>query len=382
MTAAVEHQGQTYASPTYLLSSVADFLRSTNYRMLADGMLLQDLRAAEAGVAHWEDWCAFFMDLARAHEKSARQSLDDGFTLTATEHLVRASLCAHYGQFLYFNFPDIKRQAVDLKVRLYREAAPLMDPPASPVEIPFAGGRLPGYLRVPRGPGAFPVVIILGGLDAAKEDMHQFATLCLQRGMATLVFDGPGQGEAYYRGFYLDAGFHAAVSAAIDAATALPQVDPARVGILGRSLGGFLAPDAAARDKRIKACVSWGALYDLGSFDNKPPLIRDGYRFLTGARDWSEAKARASWITLEGRARDVTCPLFVVHGQNDNSVPPENARRLAHEAGPAAKLWIVPDSIHCNHEVAHIVRPAMADWLARQLAAAPPASAAATPPNP
>jgi len=362
----IEHHGNAYLSPTYLLTSIKDFIASITYRMLADGMLLQDIRKAEAEVTDWRDWCAFFIELARAHEQLARESLTDG-ALTASGHLVRGALCAHYGQFLYFAFPQIKQEAVELKLQLYREAASMMDPPAHRVEIAFRKGHLPGYLRSPNSEGPFPLVIILGGLDAAKEDMHQFASLCLERGLATLVFDGPGQGEAYYRGFYLDPTFHQAVSAAIDATAQHRQIDASRIGILGRSLGGFLAPEAAARDKRIKACVCWGALYDLGSFDHKPPLIRDGYRFLTGAADWSEAKSRASWITLKDVARDITCPLYVVHGEKDNSVPVNDARRLAREAGGPSKLWIVPDSIHCNHEVAHVVRPAMADWLAEQL---------------
>jgi 2,6-dihydroxypseudooxynicotine hydrolase len=363
----IEHQGKAYLSPTYLLTSVKDFVASTTYRMLADGMLLQDIRRVEAEVTDWRHWCAFFIGLARAHEQLARQSLADNHPLTASTHLVRAALCAHYGQFLYFEFPEIKRQAVELKTRLYREAASLMKPPAHPMEIAFRQAHLPGYLRYPTGKGPFPLAIILGGLDAAKEDMHQFASLCLERGLATLVFDGPGQGEAYYRGFYLGPDFHKAVSAAIDTAAQQPAIDAERIGILGRSLGGYLAPEAAAHDKRIKACVCWGALYDLGSFDDKPPLIRDGYRFLTGASDWGDAKARASWITLKDVARDIKCPLYVVHGEKDNSVPADTARRLAREAGGPSQLWIVPDSIHCNHEVAHVVRPAMADWLAEQL---------------
>ena len=104
----IDHDGQAYASPTYLLTSIPDFLRSTNYRMLADGMLLQDIRAAEEGIADWRDWCAFFIGLARAHEQLASQSLVNGRALTASEHLVRGALCAHYGQFLYFGFPEVK----------------------------------------------------------------------------------------------------------------------------------------------------------------------------------------------------------------------------------------------------------------------------------
>lgn len=355
-----------FVSPTYLMTTVPDFLRSITYRMLADGLLLQDIRAAES-IDDWATWGDFWIDRARGHERLATVASGVGRAVTASQHLVRASLCAHYAQFLYFDFPEIKRRAVELKAALYAAAAPLLSPPAIPVEIPFAGGSLPGYLRVPAGTAPCPAVVLVGGLDAAKEDANQFSDLCLERGVATLAFDGPGQGEAFYRGHLFSAEFHRSISAAVDLLETRSEIAEGRIGVLGRSLGGFLAPQAAARDLRIKACVAWGALYDLGSFDRKPPLIQEGYRFITGAADLAEAKARAAFVDLSGTAEAIACPLYVVHGMKDNSVPPESAERLVREARGPTELWLVPDSIHCNHDVAHVVRPAMADWLAETL---------------
>jgi len=363
-----DHSGQSYVSATYLLTSVPDFLESITYRMLADGMILQDIRLA-ASIAEWSEWGDFWIQCALEHEQLALNSSERGYARTAGEHLVRASLCAHYGQFLYFEYPETKRRAAELKARLFRKAAPLISPPAESVEIPYGGVALPGYLRVPTGRPPFPAVVLLGGVDAAKEDAYQFSNLCLARGLATIAIDGPGQGEALYRGLALGPDFHHAVSAVVDELTHRREIDAGRIGIIGRSLGGFLAPQAAALDKRIRACVAWGALYDLSSFDSKPPLIRDAYRFVTGSRDWEEAKQRTAFINLKGIAERITCPLYVVHGEKDNSVPPANAQRLVAEAQGPAKLWLVPDSIHCNHEVAHIVRPDMADWLAKELGA-------------
>lgn len=357
---------EEYVSPTYLLTTVRAFLDSITYRMLADGLELQDVRAAER-LTDWADWGPHWNARARMHEALGRAALAKSYRLTAGEHLVRGALAAHYGQFLYFDFPEVKREGADLKVRLYRDAAPLLRPPAEPVAIPFRGDTLPGYLRVPEGQGPHPVVILLGGLDATKEDSHQFANLCLARNLGTLAFDGPGQGESLYRGHFLDPRFHEAISAAVDQLLERPDVKRDGVGILGRSLGGFFAPQAAALDDRIRACVAWGALYDLGSFDRKPPLMREGYRFVTGASDWNDAKERTSFISLAPFASKIRCPLYIVHGLADNSVPRDNAERLAREAQGPVKLWLVPDSIHCNHDVANQVRPDMADWLAEQL---------------
>jgi len=355
-----------FVAPTYLMTTVPAFLRSVTDRMLADGMLIQDIRAAET-LQDWSEWGAFWIGRAEFHEGLAKVATARSRTITASQHLVHGSLCAHYAQFLYFDFPEVKQRAVELKARLYALAAPMLANPAIAVEIHWENGLLPGYLGLPRGQGPFSAVVLIGGLDAAKEDAQQFSDLCIARGVATLAFDGPGQGEAFYRGHTFSAAFSRSISAAIDLLQGRPEIDPGRIGVLGRSLGGFLAPQAAALDPRVKACVAWGALYDLGSFDRKPPLIQEGYRFITGAADLAEAKERTRFVDLDGYAERITCPLYVVHGMKDNSVPPENAERLAREAKGAVSLRLVPDSIHCNHDVAHIIRPEMADWLAETL---------------
>lgn len=361
-----------YLSPTYLLTSVPAFLESVTYRMLADGMTLHDVAAARAGVEDWAQWGPFFVQRAKYHERLATDALKAASTLTAEEHYVHASLAAHYAQFLYFDFPDVKREAQALKVDLYEKAAQLMGGTMQRVEVPFRSTTLPGYLRMPVRIDRPPLAVIVGGLDAAKEDMHQFAGLCLARGLATLVFDGPGQGETLYRGLPFSNAFHEAVSMVIDAAIDLRVIDEQRIGIVGRSLGGFLAPQAAALDSRIRACVAWGALYDLGSFDRKPPLIRSGYRFVTASSSLDEAKEKTRFVTMQGLAARIRCPLLILHGERDNSVPVADAQRLASEAAGPVELKIIPNSIHCCHDASYYVRPFMADWMAAALRAETP----------
>jgi 2,6-dihydroxypseudooxynicotine hydrolase len=354
-------------SDTYELATVKAFTESITLRMLADGVLLSDIRGAADTVIEWSQWASYWLDRANAHSELADQSLLRGARISTAAHLVRASLCAHYAQFLFFAYPEIKRDASARKAGLFRQAAPLMAYPATPINIPFRQGSLPGYVRIPDGAGRHPCVVLIGGLDATKEDFIQFSDLCIHRGLATFVFDGPGQGEAYYRGFLFDADWGAALRAVMDTLCTLDSIDVDRIGVVGRSLGGFLAPLAASADDRIRACLAWGALYDLGDFDRKPPLIKDGYQFVTGASSWEETKKRLAFVTLQGLGARIRCPLLAVHGGRDNSVPPDHAARLVAETGGHARLQVWPDSIHCCHDVAHIVRPAMADWIAGQL---------------
>lgn len=356
-----------YVSPTYLLTSVPAFVESITYRMLADGMILQDIRAAAEEIADWAHWSDFWLERAASHEALAGRTRELGYQLDAAEHLVRASLCAHYAQFLYFAYPEKKRHAAERKITLFGAAAGLLRPMAERLEIPFGSHRLPAYFRKPPGGGPFPCVILLGGLDAAKEDSHAFGTLCLERGLATLAIDGPGQGEAYYRGLTLTPDFPAAVGAAVQELSRRTDIRADRIGVLGRSLGGFLAAQAAALNPEIAVCVCWSALYDVGQIDRKPPLIQEGYAFITGSGDQASTKAATAFINLAGLAPRIRCPLYIVHGMRDNSVPYQQAERLAAEAQGPVTLRLVPDSIHCSHDFAHIVRPEMASWLATQL---------------
>ena len=77
-------------------------------------------------------------------------------------------------------------------------ALPHLNPPGERVEIPYEGKSLYGILRKPAGVAKPPVLVMAVGLDSAKEETDAYERPFLARGIATLVFDGPGQGEGEY----------------------------------------------------------------------------------------------------------------------------------------------------------------------------------------
>ena len=89
-------------------------------------------------------------------------------------------------------------------------------------------------------PGPHPVVILVPGLDSAKEELGATEQLFLDRGLATFAVDGPGQGEAEYD-LPIRSDWEVPGSAVIDALEQLPEVDPTRIGAWGVSLGGYYA---------------------------------------------------------------------------------------------------------------------------------------------
>ena len=50
----------------------------------------------------------------------------------------------------------------------------------------------------------------------------------------------------------------------VDFALTLPGVDPQKIALMGVSLGGYLAPRAAAFEKRISALIANDGVYDYG----------------------------------------------------------------------------------------------------------------------
>jgi 2,6-dihydroxypseudooxynicotine hydrolase len=50
------------------------------------------------------------------------------------------------------------------------------------------------------------------------------------------------------------------VIAVLDVLEQSLDIDPERIGIIGRSTGGYYAPKAASMDGRVRAAVAWGAM--------------------------------------------------------------------------------------------------------------------------
>ena len=335
-------------------------------RYLAEGVPYGEWLRIRERLQSFDEWCAVWSEFARDAEARADAALADGLTHTAAAELSRAALYYCFGQLLYWHAPETKRVGYENCARAWRRAAPLLDPPLEPVEVPYRGIGMRGFLRLPKGVAKPPCVILLGGLDSAKEEMQVISNLCVERGLATLSFDGPGQGETFHK-LKLAPDFVESIFAVLDFIERRPEVDAGRIGIIGRSLGGYYAPRAAALDQRIKAACAWGAMFHLRNWRTLPPLTTAGFVYATGLRNIEEARPYIESIDLADVAGKIACPLLIVHGGADVITPTENATMLQQHAAGPTQLLFWEDSGHCNHDRAHIVRPAMADFMRRHL---------------
>ena len=209
-------------------------------------------------------------------------------------------------------------------------------------------------------------MLLLGGLESTKEESYGFENLCLRRGLATFAFDGPGQGEVFFE-LKLQPGFERYTSAVIDQLERQDELDTNRLGVLGRSLGGFYALRSGAGDDRLRAVVAWAFFHDMDDFarDARAHTGRISLR-----RGRLERTAGGTALDLSDVAADLRVPTLLLNGHNDPIFPPRQMERtIAALANAPKEVVIEPEGDHCCHNMGNIVRPRMADWLARQLEA-------------
>ena len=155
-----------------------------------------------------------------------------------------------------------------------------------------------GFLRVPPGRRPAPVVVLFHGTNAVKEELHWWSEALLERGLATIVFDGPGLGQTFHR-MSMVAEPRPVGVAIVNQIETRPELDPHAVAFLGMSLGGYLVIRMASHERRIRAAAAVSPPYSADIYWNV--TLASMRRELASLYDITEAEMGASIdkITLE-----------------------------------------------------------------------------------
>lgn len=150
--------------------------------------------------------------------------------------------------------------------------------------------------------------------------IEPFAWRLRDLGMNVLIYDYPGYGTS--SGSATEENAYAAIDVAYDHLVSEKRVDPKRIILHGRSLGGGVAVDLASR----KAV---GALILESSFTTAFRVVTR-YRILPFDKFESIEKIQK-----------VITPVLIIHGTNDRTIPEYHGRRLFEAANkPKQALWI------------------------------------------
>lgn len=147
-----------------------------------------------------------------------------------------------------------------------QEPAPPFPYRTEEVSVPNAAGGsvLAGTLTLPPGAGPFPAAVLITGSGAQNRDEEimghkPFLVLAdhlTRRGIAVLRYDDRGVGTS--TGSFATAtteDFAGDALAVWQALRARPEIDPARVGLIGHSEGGLIAPMLASRNPAVAFIV-------------------------------------------------------------------------------------------------------------------------------
>jgi pimeloyl-ACP methyl ester carboxylesterase len=363
---------------------------------------------------NYDSWYDAHTLVADRLADEAAGQLKKGHKISARDSYLRA--CSYYRSaefFLHANPQDARvKRAYERSVACYKASAALFTPPIESVEIPYEGTTIPGYFHPADSSGTPRKTLVLNnGFDGSAEEMHWMgARAAVDRGYNVLVFDGPGQfGTVHRQGLHFRSDWEKVVTPVVDYVLTRKDVDPKRLALHGVSLGGYLAPRAAAFEHRFAACICDDGIYDfgtaqLGSFPAdereqvRAALIAPSAPELDATFDKSmKTSSVARWMFTHGMyvtgtsspraffaaflpfslknglAEQITCPTLVCDAEKDLYFQGQSQQLFDHLKCPKTFMKFTDAEgagAHCEAGVSRLAYARMYDWLDDTLSAA------------
>ncbi|NRT87179.1 alpha/beta hydrolase family protein [Clostridium beijerinckii] len=312
----------------------------------------------------FESWCKEWTALAKRIENFAEECYSNGHLTSARQAYLRASNYYRTAEFYLHENPNDTRinELYNKGIHCFSYVMKLNNPVIEAVEIPYENTNLPGHFyHIDNNPR--PTLVLVNGYDGTKEEFYGLAMSALERGMNFFTFEGPGQGEAVRKQhLFFRYDYENVISPVLDYLLSRNEIDPTAIVLMGESFGGYLAPRAAAFDKRVAACIANGGVYDFMGFRRPSDFSREeffayvrnnqeevnaiNYEEMKRNPDmrWaishgmyvSDAKTPAEFILktekyyLKGIADKIKCPTLVIDTENEHFFPGQ-AKALYHE---------------------------------------------------
>lgn len=226
-----------------------------------------------------EIWFREWEQTAARVEKAARVYKDP---MSRGYGLLRAH--GYYRTAEFFMHPSDPRRFPSFRKNLnaFYEGLDALGVKYTIITVPYGSYSLKAvYYPAAGGHAKKPLILMCGGYDSTLEELYfMLAAGALQRGYSCLTFEGPGQGSIIReQGLQFTSEWEKPTGAVLD--TFLKQYPrPEKIVMIGASLGGYLAPRAAAFDKRIDGVAAFDVCYDFqeAALMQVPAFVRFLYR--------------------------------------------------------------------------------------------------------
>ncbi|MGY1653193.1 alpha/beta hydrolase family protein [Geodermatophilus sp. SYSU D01119] len=362
----------------------------------------------------YDSWYREWSDTAEWVHATGEAALARGHRVSARDAFLRSANYFRTAEFFLHGDPADPRirTASRRGVEAFRRAAALCEPAIEVLEIPYEGTTLPAYLYRSGAPGPRPTLLLHNGFDGTAEELwSMLGRPGQERGWNVLAFEGPGQGQVIReQGLPFRPDWENVVGPVLDVALSRSDIDGDRIALAGISMGGVLAPRAAAFDDRVAALVAFDGVYDMSTVpldyvfsvapDRREELLErlrapedpeldaaierriaeDGTtRWFSGHGRWvmgvpTTRALFARWADFTvagGVAERITCPTLVMSGTRDATLGGQPEQLLAHLRAPATFVEFGPRYGGDLHNQVDVMRRAAAtiyDWLDETLA--------------
>jgi pimeloyl-ACP methyl ester carboxylesterase len=216
-----------------------------------------------------------------AWERTGNRVLQRAATIADPMSRAQAYLRAH--NYLrtaeFFLAPDDPKRPVSFKknVDAFHLGLAALNVQYERIRVPYGEHHLNAiYYPGLAGAESKPLIVLCGGFDSTLEELYfTLVRAANERGYSVLTYEGPGQGAVLREqklGFTPE--WEKPTGAVIDMFLAT-HAKPPKMVLVGMSLGGYLAPRAAAFDHRFDGVVAYDVLYDFGEVAELavPPLV-------------------------------------------------------------------------------------------------------------
>lgn len=346
-------------------SKVLGLLGDTAFKAADIGEVVSTAQKIKEG--DYESWCEEWTKTAKRLQKVAEDSYSDGHLISARKAYLRASNYYRIAEFYLHENPEDQKieELYNASLDCFSHVMKLNKPVIEEVKIPYENTTLPAHFyKLEDSEEPKPVLIAMTGFDGTKEAFYGMAMDALEHGMHCITFEGPGQGEAVHKQqLFFRHDYEKVITPVVDYLLTRKEVDPKRIILWGQSLGGYLAPRAAAFEHRLAGCIANGGVYDfLGGFTSIFNMPREKFldfarsnseEFNKAVKEKMELNSKAKWsfsqgmyvfgvntpaefilkvgyFYMKGLAEKIQCPTLIVDSENDKLLR-NQARQLYEE---------------------------------------------------
>ncbi len=256
-------------------------------------------------------------------------------------------------------------------------------------DVPFENGSLRAiFYPGPTGWETKPLIVFVGGFDSTLEELYfTLVKAAYLRGFGVLTYEGPGQGAALRKfGLTFTHEWERPNAAVLDAYLAAHPAPP-KIILVGMSMGGYLAPRAAAFDSRIDGVVAFDVFYDMAesirlidglrqnpATASAPGVVWavDNAKWTLGFSDPEAFVAKFEPYTMAPVAGQISCDVLILAGSEDHFIPVKQVGELASACTGARSVESVvfdPESggkEHCQLGANTLWHEVFFDWTIRR----------------